>query len=142
MIFLLSASALTQSSIDTASIFKQIRTVLDDQCKAWNSGDIEGYMKGYWHSDSLLFTSGGNIELGWKSTLEKYKKSYDSRLKMGILNFSNLRFSLLSENAAWVLGSWKLKRDLDEPKGIFTLITTLESISSLWHPIVFRHSTL
>ena len=35
-----------------------IRSVLDSQSTAWNSGDIDGYMNGYWQSDSLVFTSG------------------------------------------------------------------------------------
>jgi ketosteroid isomerase-like protein len=114
--------AVGQTSIDTMQVIKNISAVLDAQCKAWNGGDIDGYMNGYWRSDSLVFTSGGNIERGWKKTLEKYKKSYDSRSKMGILFFSDLRFSVLSENSAWALGHWQLKRESDSPEGVFTLI--------------------
>jgi len=138
LIFLICASAAAQSSVDTAYTIQQIRALLDAQCKAWNSGDIEGYMEGYWRSDSLLFTSGGNVERGWKSTLEKYKKTYDSRPKMGILSFSDLRFSLLSENAAWVLGNWKLKRELNAPQGIFTLI--LQKFEDGWK-IIHDHTS-
>jgi len=138
LIFLICASAAAQSSVDTAYTIQQIRVLLDAQCKAWNSGDIERYMEGYWRSDSLLFTSGGNVERGWKSTLEKYKKTYDSRPKMGILSFSDLRFSLLSENSAWVLGNWKLKRELDAPKGIFTLI--LQKFEDGWK-IIHDHTS-
>lgn len=122
VIFLMNTSASGQSSIDTLQVLQQIRSVLDNQCVAWNKGDIEGYMEGYWRSDSLLFTSGGNVERGWKSTLEKYKKSYDSREKMGTLIFSDLQFSLLSERSGWILGRWKLQREIDAAEGMFTLI--------------------
>jgi ketosteroid isomerase-like protein len=57
---------------------------------------------------------------------------------MGVLTFSDLRFFLLSENAAWVLGIWKLKRDSDEPKGIFTLI--FRKIEGEWK-IIHDHTS-
>ncbi len=99
-----------------------VRAVLDKQVAAWNKGDLDGYMLGYWKSDSLLFTSGGNIQRGWKATNEKYKKSYDTKAKMGTLKFSNLEFTMLSKKAAWVFGSWELQREKDNPKGVFTLV--------------------
>ena len=100
----------------------EIKSVLMKQQAAWNRGDIESYMRGYWKSDSLLFTSGGNIQRGWKATYEKYKKSYDTKAKMGKLDFSKLEINLLSEESAWIFGYWELKREKDNPKGVFTLI--------------------
>jgi ketosteroid isomerase-like protein len=41
---------------------------------------------------------------------------------MGTLKFSNLEFNILSKKAAWVFGSWELKRENDNPKGVFTLV--------------------
>jgi ketosteroid isomerase-like protein len=101
---------------------EQIKSVLIKQQDAWNRGDIEGYMQGYWKSDSLLFTSGGNIQRGWKATYEKYKKSYDTKAKMGKLDFSKLEINLLSEESVWIFGYWELKREKDNPKGVFTLV--------------------
>lgn len=34
---------------------QQIIQVLKVQQESWNEGDIEGFMNGYWHSDSLIF---------------------------------------------------------------------------------------
>lgn len=101
---------------------EEIHNVLSQQAAAWNRFDIEGYMEGYWHSDSLLFTSSGGIRRGWKETLEKYKKSYDSKSKMGELEFSGIEISLLSSESAWVFGRWKLRRANDAPGGVFTLV--------------------
>lgn len=63
---------------------QQILAVLDEQAKAWNNGNIDAYMEGYWNSDDLIFTSSGKITKGWTTTLDKYKKNYDTKDKMGI----------------------------------------------------------
>ena len=99
-----------------------IRAVLEAQAAAWNRGDIEGYMDGYARSDDTVFLSGDDITRGWQTVLERYKKGYDSREKMGVLTFSELGFSSLGSDTTTVVGRWHLKRAKDEPHGRFTLI--------------------
>ncbi len=98
-----------------------IRDVMNQQSQAWSSGDVEGYMKGYWKSDKLRFASGDHITFGWQQTLHNYKKSYPSKTKMGELVFSEIIIEVLSENEALVFGRWKLIRQGDNPQGLFTL---------------------
>jgi ketosteroid isomerase-like protein len=118
-IFALSSASYAQSS---AKAERDIRKVMDDQAAAWNRGDIEGFMAGYWRSEKLTFVSGTTVTRGWQETLDRYKKSYDSRAKMGALTFSDLEITGLSKDAAVVLGSWSLAREKDNPHGKFTLI--------------------
>jgi len=99
-----------------------IRAVLDAQAAAWNRGDIEGFMDGYARSDSIVFVSGDNVTRGWQTVLDRYKKGYDTREKMGTLEFSDLEIKVLSKDAAVALGSWQLTRAADKPHGRFTLI--------------------
>jgi ketosteroid isomerase-like protein len=99
-----------------------IRSVMDAQAAAWNRGDIDGFMQGYWNSPQLIFVSGANVTRGWQPTIERYKKSYDTRAKMGTLTFSDLEIEVLSKDSAVVLGSWSLQREKDKPGGKFTLI--------------------
>ena len=99
-----------------------IREVMNAQAAAWNAGHIDAFMKGYWNSERLVFVSGDNVTRGWQPTLDRYKKSYDSRAKMGTLVFSDLEITVLSKDAAVVLGNWALTRESDNPKGKFTLI--------------------
>lgn len=99
-----------------------IRKVMDEQTAAWNRGDIDGFMQGYWNSPELKFVSGDDITKGWQPTLDRYKKNYDSRAKMGVLAFSGLEITVLSKDSAVVLGNWALQREKDNPKGKFTLI--------------------
>jgi ketosteroid isomerase-like protein len=105
-----------------SKIESDIRAVMNDQVAAWNRGDIEGFMRGYWNSDKLTFVSGANVTRGWQPTLDRYKKNYDSREKMGTLSFSDLEITVLSKDAAVVLGSWSLAREKDNPHGKFTLV--------------------
>jgi ketosteroid isomerase-like protein len=115
-----------------------IRALLDLQSRAWNSGDIDGYMKGYWESDSLLFTSGGNIERGWRAARNKYKRSYSTRALMGTLTFSEIEVHLLSGESAWVFGHWMLERESGRPHGVFTLV--LRKFPEGWR-IVHDHTS-
>jgi ketosteroid isomerase-like protein len=102
-----------------------IRAVLDAQVVAWNKGDIEGFMRGYWMSKDLTFFSGGSETHGWTETLERYRKSYKGTGKqMGQLTFGDLRVEMLSPDSAFVRGTWKLTMPADPktPHGLFTLI--------------------
>lgn len=122
VLLLMCVSASAQSPKDKTRIEREVVAVMDAQAAAWNRGDIDGFMLGYWNSDDLVFASGDNITRGWQSTLDRYKKSYPTRERMGTLNFSDLRVNVLSKDAAVVLGSWSLSRASDNPKGKFTLI--------------------
>lgn len=129
LVFIMSAAVLSasaQSDKQKMKIAADIRAVMDAQAAAWNEGDIDGFMKGYWNSPELKFVSGDNVSKGWQPTLDRYKKSYDSKAKMGVLTFSDLNITVLSKKSAVVLGSWSLDREVDEkkdnPHGKFTLI--------------------
>jgi ketosteroid isomerase-like protein len=118
----LSTSVAAQSDKQRSTIARDITAVLNTQADAWNRGDIEGFMRGYWNSEKLVFASGDSVTRGWQPTLERYKKNYSSREKMGTLKFSDLEINVISKDAAVVLGSWSLTRTSDNPKGKFTLI--------------------
>src|SRR5262245_54577194 len=108
---------------------KEIRAVLDAQVTAWNKGDLDGFMAGYWNDDALTFISGGDITNGWKKTKERYEKRYKADGKeMGKLTFSELHVETFSPNAAMLRGKFELvfEKEKDEKKktarGRFTLI--------------------
>src|SRR6266699_2665042 len=105
-----------------ASAITEIRAVLRAQQEAWNRGDIDGFMNGYARSPSTVFVSGDEVRRGWDIVRERYRTKYSDRAKMGTLTFSELEITLLSPDAAVVLGRWGLKRAKDSPHGRFTLI--------------------
>lgn len=115
----------------------EIRRVMDEQSAAWNKGDIDGFMEGYWKSEKLVFVS-KDVTRGWQPTLDRYKKSYDSRAKMGVLTFSDLEITILSKDSAVVLGKWALQRESDNPNGRFTL--TFKKFKEGWR-IILDHTS-
>ncbi|HEY4612349.1 MAG TPA: nuclear transport factor 2 family protein [Bacteroidota bacterium] len=119
-VLLLLVLALATTAV--GQVAKEVHKVLTDQVEAWNRGDIEGFMRGYWNSDSTVFVSGGEIHRGYNTVLERYKKTYGTREKMGRLEFSELTIRPLAHDAAIAHGVWKLYRATDQPWGRFTLV--------------------
>jgi ketosteroid isomerase-like protein len=109
----------------TANAVADIQSVLHAQKDAWNRGDIDGFMNGYARSESTVFISGDEARHGWETVRERYRQKYSDRTKMGALTFSEIEITVLSTDAAVVLGRWRLKRANDEPHGRFTLIFKL-----------------
>src|SRR5438093_1012841 len=93
---------------------KEIRDLMTRQTQAWNDGNIDAFMNGYWESDSLLFIGKSGVTHGYHNTLANYKKSYSDTAKMGKLFFDLLQVRKLSAEYYWVMGKWFLKRSIGD----------------------------
>jgi ketosteroid isomerase-like protein len=127
---LLLSSCLLAHAQDKEAIMKVMQT----QQTAWNNGDIDGFMQGYWKSDSLLFVGKTAPVHGWQGTIERYKKAYPDKAAMGTLNFTIIKIELLDDTNAFMLGAWNLKREKDSPGGYFTL--WFKKINGEWKIVV------
>lgn len=108
----------------------EILALLEQQDEAWNRGDIDGFMEGYWVSPDLRFASGGDVTRGYSETLARYKQRYASRALMGTLDTSEHEIVVLAPDAAIAHGRWQLTRDNDTPGGLYTLV--LRKIGGEW----------
>ena len=117
---------------------KEIRRLLVDQTKAWNKGDIEGFMKTYWKNDSLMFIGKNGINHGWQETLNNYKKRYPDTSAMGKLSFDILQVKKLSPEYFYVVGKWMLTRSIGDLNGYYDLL--LRKIKGKWY-IIADHSS-
>ena len=100
-----------------------INAVLKAQQAAWNRGDVEAFLTGYWHSPELTFSGSNGVARGWDGVVARYKKNYPDRDSMGELDFSALELRFLGPHAALVLGQWHLKRETaGDIGGVFTLV--------------------
>lgn len=129
---------LIEACTSVSSIQKEISNTMHSQQKAWNMGDLVGFMNGYWESDSLRFLGKDGVTLGWQSSLERYQRVYPSKEKMGTLKFDELRIEVLNGNNAYVDGRWNLFRSSDTLSGHFTLLW--KRINGRW-VIVSDHSS-
>src|SRR5262252_2985300 len=117
-----------------------IRDVLFAQQAAWNKGDLDGFMAGYLHDESLVFTSGGKIRHGWQETYDKYRAKYGgAAATMGHLKFDILGVQALGADGAVVLGRWQLTETPNAGGGVFSL--ALFRTSDGWR-IVHDHTSI
>ncbi|MBX2934607.1 MAG: DUF4440 domain-containing protein [Ferruginibacter sp.] len=115
-----------------------IRNVLDRQLQAWNNGDVEKFMDGYWQNDSLMFIGKAGITYGWQNTLNNYKKGYPDTAAMGKLKFDILVVKRLSVLYYFIVGKWHLTRSVGDIGGHFTLL--FKKVKNKW-VIVADHSS-
>ena len=101
-----------------------LRKLLDDQTAAWNRGDLESFMQGYWHSPEVTFFSADTIVKGWEPTLQRYRDRYQSGGKeMGKLSFSDEKIDLFGSDSAMVTARWHLQMpDGKKLEGLTTLL--------------------
>lgn len=115
-----------------------VRKLLEEQTAAWNRGDIEGFMRTYWESDSLMFIGSSGVTYGWNNTLNRYKKSYPDTVAMGKLRFTLLDAKELSATYFHIMGKWQLQRTAGNLEGYFTLL--IRKIKGSW-VIIADHSS-
>ncbi len=106
----------------SATVRAELTRLIQQQARDWNAGDIDAFMKPYWKSDELTFSSGGNVTRGFDATLARYKQRYPTTDAMGKLTFNDFEFLSLDNSAMQVLGVWQLDRRADPIGGRFTLI--------------------
>lgn len=116
----------------------QIRAVLDMQSAAWNRGDVDTFMTGYWKSEETEFVGASGITRGWQAVLDRYRRNYPDAKAMGRLTFSNLEVHVVCRDSAFVIGEFKLEREKDQPSGVFTL--NFRKFTEGWR-IVADHTT-
>ena len=118
-------------------IEREIRRIMAEQTAAWNAGDFEGFMAGYWKSDRPTFQSGNTRRVGWQTLLDMYRTHYAGD-KRGTLTFSDIEVKVLSEDMVLVLGRWNVITADDEKEGLTTLI--FRRLTEGWR-IIHDHSS-
>lgn len=107
-----------------------ILAVLKAQRIAWSKHDLEGFMDGYWKSDSLKFYGANGITLGWENTFTRYEKAYPTPEHTGKLSYKINDITKISDDAYFVLGEYHLKREVGNADGIFMLV--FKRIEGVW----------
>jgi|ERR1043166_6424492 ketosteroid isomerase-like protein len=137
-IFLLSVIASLFTGCANPVDHPEIRAVLDSQVRAWNSGDLEGFMAGYWKSEEMLFSTPKSQTTGWQATLDRYRAHYPTGQAMGRLRFEQLQIAQSAPEAAEVSGRYVQQT----PEGLKTgrFFLTFRRMDNRW-VIVHDHTT-
>jgi hypothetical protein len=132
-----------------ASPQREVRDVLDAQVAAWNRGDIEGFMEGYWKSEELVFASTAaptatqpapatTETRGWQATLDRYLRRYPTSERMGRLAFTDLAVEPRDRERADVTGRYRVDRADGPLTGRFVL--DFRRIDGRW--VIVRDETI
>ena len=130
---LISLSVFSQTKHET-----EVRNVLAKQNAAWNRGDVDAFMVGYWENDSLMFIGKSGVTYGYKNTLANYKRNYPDTTAMGKLTFTLIQVKPLSPDYFHVTGKYYLTRTIGDASGHFTLM--FRKINGKW-VIISDHSS-
>jgi ketosteroid isomerase-like protein len=115
-----------------------IRAMLSAQEAAWNTGNLEQFMIGYWQNDSLMFIGKNGPTYGYNKTLANYKKGYPDTAHMGKFTSTIVNMKRLSPEYYFVTGKWFLKRTVGDVSGYYTLL--IRKINGKW-VVVADHSS-
>ena len=99
-----------------------ILAIMKAQEKAWSNHDLEGFMQGYWKSDSLKFYGSSGLTYGWDKTLANYKRGYPTKEHTGELKFKVNDISKVTNRAYFVMGEYHLTRKVGNANGVFMII--------------------
>ena len=129
-----------QQTIVQPEAIAQVKQVLAEQAENWSTGNLEGYMQGYWKSDSLLFIGKSGLTYGWQQTLDNYKRGYPDVSAMGKLTFDLKEVRQLSADNILVVGKWHLQREAAKGnlEGHFSVI--FQNFADGWK-IIADHSS-
>jgi uncharacterized protein (TIGR02246 family) len=133
LFIVLSVSSFSQTKDET-----EVRNLLAKQNAAWNRGDVDAFMVGYWENDSLMFIGQSGVTYGYKKTLANYKKNYPDTTVMGKLSFTLIQVKQLSPEYFHVTGKYYLTRTIGDASGHFTLV--FRKINGKW-VIISDHSS-
>jgi hypothetical protein len=122
LILAIAISLASCSQTDEKADRETILSILKTQEQAWNNYDLEGFMEGYWKSDSLKFYGGSGLTYGWDQTLKNYHKRYPSKDHTGTLKFVINDMTKIQNESYYVMGEYHLTRNVGDANGIFMII--------------------
>src|SRR6266705_7859 len=136
---LIIAGSLSGTTTPGAQATVDVRELVDKQVAAWNHGDLDGYMAGYWKSDRLSFFSNAKETLGWQQTLEHYRDRYQKNKNgMGKLELT-IQLEQLDNDLVLGKGEWRLSMPGGtHPHGLTTIV--VRKLPEGWR-IVHDHSS-
>lgn len=113
-----------------------IKNVLAAQTAAWNDGDLDAFMGGYWKNPDLRFIAGTTLASGWNDTQKYFQNRYGDGAGFGKLSLAGLNVEMASNDVAVVTGRYALDRPAGSESGVVTLV--MKRFDGLWR-IVHEH---
>ncbi|MBI3722967.1 SgcJ/EcaC family oxidoreductase [bacterium] len=98
-----------------------IRALLEESVRAWNRGDLEGFLSCYEDSGETTYV-GKTVARGFAAIAELYRRRAPRGPgSLGTLAVSELELRLLAPRAAVAIARWSLSGEKESASGRFTL---------------------
>ena len=104
LLFLSPSATFAQRIAGRQAIEATIRARFEAGSAAWNRGDIEGYLAGYWDSDRTRWASGGTVVRGKKAIAATFRSRFASPQQMGKIKVTDLEIEVLTGTDALAFG--------------------------------------
>lgn len=116
-----------------------IRKLFEKGSTAWNSGDIDGYLAGYWDSDQTRWARGSTVIRGRRAIDAAFKARFASTELMGTIEAPELEIEVLSKEDALVFGQLEHTVGDATQRGLFTV--HVRNIGGEWFVVSDHFST-
>jgi uncharacterized protein (TIGR02246 family) len=80
-------------------IYEEMNKLVD----AWNRHDLDGYLEGFWHSDSLVVVVEGETVRGWDLLSRAYHEGYPNTSEMGTVTLDRAQVQMLAPDLGFIL---------------------------------------
>jgi ketosteroid isomerase-like protein len=99
----------------------KIRALFEDGAAAWNRGDLDGYLAGYWDSEKTRWARGGMVIRGKEAISGALSVRFPTPDTMGTIEAASLEIEVLSDTDALVFGRLVHTLRGTIQKGLFTV---------------------
>jgi|HubBroStandDraft_2_1064218.scaffolds.fasta_scaffold335704_1 uncharacterized protein (TIGR02246 family) len=82
---------------------KEIYDQVNRAVEAWNRHDLDGYLDGFWRSDSLILVVEGETVRGWDLLSKALHTGYPNPTEMGNVTLDRVQVQMLSSDLALAL---------------------------------------
>lgn len=86
------------------TIAQAVRAAFEAWGDAWNSGDIDGYLAGYWDSPATRWVRAGNIVRGKQAITQAYKAGFPTPESLGQIEMLHFEMDVIGDQDALVFG--------------------------------------
>jgi uncharacterized protein (TIGR02246 family) len=104
-----------------ADLEEHIRDRFAEGTAAWNRGDLDAYLAGYWESEKTRWITRGKVIRGVNAIRAMYKSLFDSPEKMGTFAVQELEIDILTDSDVLVIGQWSHTAGPLVRQGVFTI---------------------
>jgi len=119
-------------------MLQSAQTEFEKWSAAWNAGNLEGYLVGYWDSAKTRYISNGEITLGKDNIVAMYRTRFADAKSMGNLHLKHFEIEAAGQHDVMIFGAFNYTLDKHTSDGVFTL--HLRQVGDNWQ-IITDHTS-